>query len=85
MQTAKGDASAVPSPDAAGGDDAFGAPDAPAPPGAVAVTELVFTPFGAPAPTLNNITLSVKPGERVLLLGPSGCGKSTLLTALSGL
>ncbi|MGQ4569748.1 ATP-binding cassette domain-containing protein [Dermabacteraceae bacterium P9123] len=85
MQTAKGDASAVPSPDEAGGDGAFGAPDDPTPPGAVAVTNLVFTPFGAPAPTLNNITLSVKPGERVLLLGPSGCGKSTLLTALSGL
>ncbi|MBV7411773.1 ATP-binding cassette domain-containing protein [Dermabacteraceae bacterium TAE3-ERU27] len=82
MQTAKGDASAAPSPTEPGGDGAFGAANAS---GAVAVTELVFTPFGAPAPTLNNITLSVTPGERVLLLGPSGCGKSTLLTALSGL
>jgi len=34
---------------------------------------------------LQDITLSVAPGEFVCLLGPSGCGKSTLLNIVAGL
>ncbi|MGE0201857.1 MAG: amino acid ABC transporter ATP-binding protein [Candidatus Melainabacteria bacterium] len=40
--------------------------------------------FGA-QPILDNITLDIARGEKVVILGPSGCGKSTLLRCLNGL
>lgn len=36
-------------------------------------------------PTLHNINLTVRRGEKVLIAGPSGCGKSTLAHCINGL
>ncbi|MBC7596771.1 MAG: ATP-binding cassette domain-containing protein, partial [Kineosporiaceae bacterium] len=48
------------------------------------INELTWRPFGRDSPVLSGITLSAKPGERILLTGPSGSGKSTLLRAIAG-
>ncbi len=36
-------------------------------------------------PTLYNIDLTLRRGERILIAGPSGCGKSTLVHCINGL
>jgi len=40
---------------------------------------------GAPMPVLDDITLTVAPGDFVSIVGSSGCGKSTLLRLVVGL
>lgn len=53
------------------------------PPPKLLLEEIAFSYASATA--LENVTLSVRPGEFVSLLGPSGCGKTTLLRIVAGL
>jgi energy-coupling factor transport system ATP-binding protein len=46
---------------------------------------LTFSYSAAGEPALRNVSLSVEPGQLVVVLGSSGCGKSTLLRAFAGL
>jgi len=52
--------------------------------GEVRVEGLTWRPVGRTRPTVVDLNLRVRPGERVLVVGPSGAGKSTLLLALAG-
>jgi energy-coupling factor transport system ATP-binding protein len=51
----------------------------------VEVEDLTFRYRRASEPAVRDLSLTVEPGEVVLVAGPSGCGKSTLLRAVNGL
>ncbi len=60
-------------------------PDAqalPAAPYEISFDHVSFQYEGADGPALNDITLTVKPGETVALVGPSGGGKTTMLNLI---
>lgn len=48
----------------------------------IAVKNLTFTYPEREQPVLQDVSLTVRPGEFVVLCGPSGCGKTTLLRQL---
>ena len=52
---------------------------------ALAVQGLSFRYAGSSEETLDEVDLTVHPGERVALVGPNGAGKSTLLKIVLGL
>jgi len=51
----------------------------------IAIRQLRKTYPGTQSPATDDVTLSVRDGEFLVLLGPSGCGKTTLLRMIAGL
>ncbi|RYY67950.1 MAG: ATP-binding cassette domain-containing protein, partial [Comamonadaceae bacterium] len=55
------------------------------PPATIELAQVRYAYPESPMRQVDQATLTLKAGERVLLLGPVGCGKSTLLKLMAGL
>ena len=51
----------------------------------VGLTKRFLTPKGKPFTAIEDVTLTVEPGQFCAIVGPTGCGKSTTLAQVSGL
>ena len=52
--------------------------------GRVELERVCYAPSAGRPASMRNITLSLAPGESILIVGPSGCGKTTLARLLLG-
>lgn len=48
------------------------------------IFENIYKSYGK-TPVVKDLSMTINPGERLVLLGPSGCGKSTSLRMIAGL
>jgi ATP-binding cassette subfamily C protein CydD len=48
----------------------------------ITLTDVALAYPGRPAPALNGVSLTISPGERIVVTGPNGAGKSSLLALL---
>jgi energy-coupling factor transporter ATP-binding protein EcfA2 len=55
------------------------------PPPIVDIEGLTYRYRRATEPAIRDVSLTIEPGEVLLVAGPSGCGKSTLIRAINGL
>jgi len=51
----------------------------------IQANHLTFTYTGASMSSIQDVSITVSPGEFVVLTGPSGCGKTTICRCLNGL
>jgi energy-coupling factor transport system ATP-binding protein len=51
----------------------------------VEIDDLTFRYRRGTEPAIRGVSLTIEPGEILLVAGPSGCGKSTLIRAINGL
>lgn len=56
-------------------------PKSPAPKGNVEIKKVSFS-YVPSRPLIENLSLSVKSGQRIAIVGPTGCGKTTLINLL---